>query len=61
MDVESGRVLYEQNSKKLPGEHNKILTAIVALEHGNLSDLVTATQASGIEALHLVETGEIHT
>lgn len=65
MDVESGRVLYEQNSrKKLPmASTTKILTAIVALEHGNLSDLVTVTpEASGIEGSSIwLKPGEIHT
>jgi len=53
MDVDSGRVLYSQNAnaKMLIASTTKILTALVAIEHGNLSDVVTvrrdATLAEG--------------
>lgn len=42
IDVASGRLLYEKNStQKLKiASITKILTAVVAIEHGNLSDLV---------------------
>ncbi|MDD3346291.1 D-alanyl-D-alanine carboxypeptidase family protein [Oscillibacter sp.] len=43
MDVDSGRVLYEQNAdaKMLIASTTKILTALVAIREGNLSDVVT--------------------
>ncbi len=46
MDVESGRVLYEQNAdaQMLIASTTKILTALVAIREGNLSDIVTVTQ-----------------
>jgi len=53
MDVDSGRVLYSQNAnaRMLIASTTKIMTALVAIEHGNLSDMVTvrrdATLAEG--------------
>ena len=43
MDVETGRVLYEKNAhqKLEPASTTKIMTAVLALERGNLSDTVT--------------------
>lgn len=43
MDVETGRVLYEKNAhlKLEPASTTKIMTAILALEKGDLSDIVT--------------------
>ena len=46
MDVDSGRVLYEQNAdaKMLIASTTKILTALVAIREGNLSDVVTVSR-----------------
>lgn len=46
MDVDSGRVLYEQNAdaKMLIASTTKILTALVAIEEGVLSDTVTVSR-----------------
>lgn len=46
MDVESGRVLYEKNADQplRIASITKIMTAILALELGNLKDKVTATR-----------------
>ena len=43
MDVNSGRVLYEQNAdaKMLIASTTKIMTALVAIREGNLGDVVT--------------------
>ncbi len=52
MDVNSGRILYEHNSyEKLPmASTTKIMTALVALDNGNLKDVVTIEKNSvGIE------------
>ncbi|WP_054949560.1 D-alanyl-D-alanine carboxypeptidase family protein [Numidum massiliense] len=45
VDVNSGRVLYEKNAdEQLPiASITKIMTAIVAIEHGNLDDIVTVS------------------
>lgn len=51
MDTESGRVLFEKNAyTKMPmASTTKIMTAIVAIENGNLDDFVTVSQrAAGI-------------
>ena len=62
MEVESGRVLYEKNAhEKLPmASTTKIMTAILALENSQLSDIVTVSpKASGIEGSSLyLEAGE---
>lgn len=44
IDVESGRILYAKNGDEqmLVASLTKIMTAIVAIEHGNLADIVTA-------------------
>lgn len=46
MDVDSGRVLYEQNAdaKMLIASTTKIMTALVAVRDGNLSDTVTVSR-----------------
>lgn len=48
MDAKSGRILYSKNAqkKKYPASTTKILTAIIALEEGNLEDVVTASYAA---------------
>lgn len=45
MDVTTGTTLYEKNACRLmaPASTTKILTAILALEHGNLQDIVTVS------------------
>lgn len=56
MEVETGRVLYEKNPhEKMPmASTTKIMTAILALEKGNLSDIVTVSRnASGVEGSSL--------
>lgn len=52
MDVDSGRVLYEHNAdaKMLIASTTKILTALVAVQEGDLSDVVTVSaEAAGTE------------
>lgn len=46
MDVDSGRVLYEHNAdaKMLIASTTKIMTALVAVRDGNLSDTVTVSR-----------------
>ena len=46
MDVDSGRVLYAQNANQqmLIASTTKILTALVAIEDGNLRDVVTVSR-----------------
>lgn len=48
----SGKVLYElnQNEKNYPASLTKIMTALLAIEHGNLNDMVTVS-ASALEGL----------
>lgn len=56
MEVETGRVLYEKKAhEKLPmASTTKIMTAILAIENSNLSDIVTVSpRASGIEGSSL--------
>ncbi|HOJ09671.1 MAG TPA: D-alanyl-D-alanine carboxypeptidase family protein [Clostridiales bacterium] len=51
MDLDTGRVLFEKNAyKRMPmASTTKIMTAIVAIENGNLDDEVTVSKlASGI-------------
>lgn len=45
MDMKSGRVLYSKNldERVFPASLTKIMTGILALENGNMSDTVTAT------------------
>lgn len=44
-DVQSGQIIYENNStKKLaPASTTKIMTALLALEHGKLDDVITVS------------------
>lgn len=46
MDVDSGRVLYEQNAdaRMLIASTTKIMTALVAIREGNFSDIVTVSR-----------------
>lgn len=46
IDFDSGRVLYEKNAyqKRPMASTTKIMTAIVALEYGNLDDIVTVSK-----------------
>ena len=60
MDVDSGRVLYEQNAdaRMLIASTTKILTALVAIEEGNLSDTVTVSRQAALtegSAMYLQE------
>ncbi len=52
MEATTGRVLYEKNAhEKMPmASTTKVMTALVALEYGNLNDIVTVSKnASGVE------------
>lgn len=52
MEASTGRVLYQKNAhEKMPmASTTKIMTALVAIENGNLSDMVTVSaNASGVE------------
>lgn len=56
MDADSGRVLYEKNGyQQMPmASTTKIMTCILALEYGNLSDVVTASaNAAAQPKVHL--------
>lgn len=48
MDMDSGAILYSKNmdAKEYPASITKIMTALVALEHGELTDKVTFTEES---------------
>ena len=48
MDMKTGRVIYSKNPdvRRYPASTTKIMTAILALEHGDFSDVVTADVAS---------------
>jgi len=50
MDADSGRVLYEQNAdaRMLIASTTKILTALVAIREGNLSDTVTVSREAAV-------------
>lgn len=65
LDVSSGRVLYEKNAHqpRPMASVTKITTAIVALEQGNLKDIVTVSKraADTGEASIWLEEGEKHT
>lgn len=64
MDGETGRVLEsrDETNPMANASTTKILTCIVALEHGNLSDMVTISEyAASQPKVHLgVKTGEIY-
>lgn len=50
VDAASGRVLYEQNAdaRMLIASTTKIMTALVAIREGNLSDVVTVTREAAM-------------
>lgn len=52
VDLNTGRVVYEQNAddRVYPASLTKIMTCLIALENGNLSDVVTVS-ASALEDL----------
>ena len=62
MDADSGKVLYEQKADERirPASTTKVMTCLVALEHGNLNDTVTiSAHAAGISGSVLeIENGE---
>lgn len=62
LDVASGRLLYEKDAhRRMPiASVTKIMTAIVAIEHGNLSDRVAvSSRAEGVEGSSIyLKTGE---
>lgn len=63
MDFDTGKVLYDNNMDKLlyPASTTKIMTAILAIENGNLEDIVTVDQevVSLTEGSHIaLEPGE---
>lgn len=45
MDMDSGAIMYEKNSQDMmyPASLTKIMTAMLAIKHGDLSDMVTAS------------------
>jgi len=56
MDARTGKVLYARDaeSKRYPASTTKMMTLIVALEHGNLDEMVTTSQnASSTEGSSL--------
>nr|WP_092067414.1 D-alanyl-D-alanine carboxypeptidase family protein [Dendrosporobacter quercicolus]NSL46577.1 D-alanyl-D-alanine carboxypeptidase [Dendrosporobacter quercicolus DSM 1736]SDL56314.1 D-alanyl-D-alanine carboxypeptidase (penicillin-binding protein 5/6) [Dendrosporobacter quercicolus] len=62
MDASTGKILYEKaaQEQRYPASTTKIMTLIVALEHGNLEDMVTASpKAASTEGSSLwLEPGE---
>ncbi|MDI3327437.1 MAG: D-alanyl-D-alanine carboxypeptidase family protein [Alicyclobacillaceae bacterium] len=65
MDMKTGQVLYAKNpdARHYPASITKILTAILALEHGSLDDRITASRLATEQEgnrVYLVE-GEVHT
>ncbi len=65
LDGNSGRILYAKNiNERLPmASTTKIMTAIVAIEEGNINDIVTVPpQAQGVEGSSIwLSAGEKHT
>ncbi len=51
MDIESGQILYHKNmhQKRPPASLTKILTTIIALEKGNLSEMVTVSKRAAYQ------------
>lgn len=58
MDAKSGAILFAKNidGKAYPASITKILTALVALENGNVEDKITITQ----ECIDFLEYGDAH-
>ena len=55
MDAETGQVVYSKNmtEKAYPASITKIMTALLAVEKGNMSDILTATESAvGNEAVN---------
>ncbi|MBS7299296.1 MAG: D-alanyl-D-alanine carboxypeptidase [Eubacteriales bacterium] len=54
-DMKGGRVLYENNAseKNFPASVTKIMTALLALEKGNLSDIVTVSSSALADITYL--------
>ena len=54
MDIDSGRILYSKNinEKRAMASTTKIMTAIIALELGNIEDLVTISENSKAQRAH---------
>ena len=48
IDLNNGRVIYEQNADEVvyPASLTKIMTCLIALERGNLSDMVTVSEGA---------------
>lgn len=46
MDIDTGTILYEKDiyTKRYPASITKVMTALIALEHGNLNDIVTVSE-----------------
>lgn len=66
IDFDTGQILYGKNENKMlyPASTTKMMTAILALEHGDLSDLVTVDQevVSLTKGSHIaLEPGEVLT
>ncbi len=57
MDYDTGKILYDKNMDKVlfPASTTKIMTAILAIENGNLDDIVTVDQ----EAVSLTQGSHI--
>jgi len=56
MEVSTGRVIYQRNAwlKMFPASTTKIMTLVLALEHGGLDEIVTVSQnAFGVEGSSL--------
>ncbi|WP_245684751.1 D-alanyl-D-alanine carboxypeptidase family protein [Orenia metallireducens] len=51
IDVETGQILYKKNihERRAPASTTKIMTGILAIENGNLSDKVTASKRAAYE------------
>jgi len=51
IDVETGQILYQKNvhQRRAPASTTKIMTGILAIENGNLSDKVTASKRAAYE------------
>lgn len=58
MDATTGEILYEKNSKNkmYPASITKLMTVLLALEHGNLQDTVTFSH----EAVYSIEPNSAH-